>query len=323
MSPKAVTSTSSTDSFGPATGYLLFGVTCGLGLDLCAKALLSNYSLEQFVFLRSLLGLLAFLLLARWYGGLASLKTSRWGWHLLRTLLACSTMFGFFYGLSKMPLVNALTLAFTAPLIVTALSVPVLGEHVGWRRWLAVVVGFIGVLIVLRPGAGIVQFASFSVLLAAVGYAGLALTARKLAGTESTLSLSTYVMAGPLIASAIVVPDDYAPPDLTGWFLFVLAGLCSVGAWVGIVGGYRRASPAVLAPFEYTALIGGAVAGYLIWDEVPDKFVVAGGAVIIASGLYVVYREVGGNVVSARYLRAFTAGTAAAIARRLSRNTDS
>ena len=323
MPPNAVIPTSTTDSFGPAVGYLLFGVTCGLGLDLCAKGLLATYSLEQFVFLRSLLGLLAFLVLAKWYGGFRTLRTSRWGWHLLRTLLACSTMFGFFYGLSKMPLVNALTLAFTAPLIVTALSVPVLGEHVGWRRWLAVLVGFIGVLIVLRPGAGIVQFASMAVLLAAAGYAGLALTARKLAGTESTLSLSTYVMAGPLIASAIVLPGNYVPPDPTGWLLFVLAGLCSVGAWVGIVGGYRRSSPAVLAPFEYTALIGGAIAGYLIWGEVPDTFVVVGGTVIIASGLYVVYREVGGNVISARYLRAFTAGTAAAIARRFSRGPDS
>ena len=317
-----MTTTSSTDSFGPAVSYLLFGVTCGLGLDLCAKGLLAHYSLEQFVFLRSLLGLLAFLALAKWYGGFKILRTQRWGWHLLRTLLACSTMFGFFYGLSKMPLVNALTLAFTAPLIVTALSVPVLGEHVGWRRWLAVIVGFVGVLIVLRPGAGIVQFASMAVLLAAAGYAGLALTARKLAGSESTFSLSTYVMVGPLIASAVVLPGDYVAPDPTGWLLFVLAGLCSVGAWVGIVGGYRRASPAVLAPFEYSALIGGAIAGYLIWGEVPDKFVVVGGTVIIASGLYVVYREVGGNVISTRYLRAFTAGTAAAIARRFSRNSN-
>lgn len=83
-------------------------------------------------------------------------------------------------------------------------------------------------------------------------------------------------------------------------------GSCSVVAWTGIIGGYRRASPAILSPFEYTALIGGAVAGYLIWGEVPDRRVVAGAAIIIASGLSVVYREIG-DVVGSRYLRASTA----------------
>jgi drug/metabolite transporter (DMT)-like permease len=216
-------------------------------------------------------------------------------------------MFGFFYGLAHMPLVNALTLGFTAPLILTALSGPVLGDRVGIPRWLAVVAGFIGVLIVLRPGAGMVTPAAFAVIGAAACYAGLALTARKLAATESSLALSVYVISGPLLVSALLVADDYRPPSSAAWAMFALAGLCSACAWVGIVGGYRRASPALLAPFEYLALIGGAAAGYLIWNEVPDRWVVVGGAVIIASGLFVVYREVGrgmGTALSNRYRRA-------------------
>ena len=103
--------------------------------------------------------------------------------------------------------------------------------------------------------------------------------------------------------------------------MFALAGACSVVAWIGLIGGYRRASPALLAPFEYTALIGGAIAGYLIWDEVPDRWVAVGATVIIASGLFVVYRELGATI-SGRYLRAFTAGTAAALRRRLNRAAD-
>lgn len=316
------TTPSNSDAFGKAVLYLMFGVSCGLGLDLCAKWLLASYSLEQFVFLRSILGLLTFIAISRWYGGLSSLKTKRWGWHFLRTSLACTTMFGFFYGLSKMPLVNALTLAFTAPLIVTALSVPVLGEHVGWRRWAAVIAGFVGVLVVLRPGSGLMTPASIAVLVAAAGYAGLAITARKLAATETTFSMSVYVMGGPLLVSGTVLPNNFVMPTPSAWFLFALAGVCSAGAWVGIVGGYRRASPAILAPFEYTALIGAAIAGYWIWGEVPDLFVVLGGAIIIGSGLYVVYREVGGGVLSTRYLRAFTAGATAAIARRFARTRE-
>ncbi len=303
------------DHYGAAVAYLLFGITAGLGLDLCAKSLLADYSLPQFVFLRSIFGLLFFLLAARFYGGLGGLKTKLWQWHLLRTSLATGAMFGFFYGLSKMPLVNALTIAFTAPLFVTGLSVPFLGEHVGWRRWLAVCAGFLGVVIVLRPGAGMFTPAAIGLIISAICYAGLALSARKLAATESSFSLAVYVVVGPFLVSSALVTGNFTSPTAAAWFLFVLAGMCSALAWVGIVNGYRRAPPAMLAPFEYTALVGAAVAGYLIWDEVPDIWVITGALIIVGSGLFIVKREIG-NVITARYLRAATAGVTAAIARR-------
>ena len=198
----------------------------------------------------------------------------------------------------------------------TALSVPLLGEHVGWRRWLAVVAGFAGVLMILRPGTGTLSPAALSVLFAALCYACLAITARKLADTESTFGLSVYVIAGPMTISGLLSIDgDWKAPDTVGWTLFLAAGACSVIAWIGLVGGYRRAPPSVLAPFEYTALIAGAVAGYLIWDEVPDRWVIAGAMIIISSGLYIVYREVG-TAASVRYLRALTASGSAILSRR-------
>lgn len=303
------------DSTGTAIAFLLFGVAGGLGLDLCAKALLADYGLAQFVFLRSIFGLLLFLAMMRRFGGFDSLKTKVWPWHLLRTLLASGAMFGFFFGLARMPLINALTLGFTAPLMVTALSVPFLGEHVGWRRWTAVVFGFIGVLIILRPGAGLITPAALAIIAAAFCYACLAITARKLSTTETSFSLSVYVITGPLLFSGLLLPGDWSAPTTSGWMLFLLAGVCSSAAWVGIIGGYRRASPAMLAPFEYTALIGGAIAGYYIWHEVPDRWVVTGALVIIGSGLFVVYRELS-SAVSNRYLRVLTAAATAAIARR-------
>ena len=303
------------DSTGAAIAFLLLGVAGGLGLDLCAKTLLADYSLQQFVFLRGIFGLLIFIAMMRRYGGVENLKTKKLRWHLLRTLLATGAMFGFFFGLARMPLVNALTLGFTAPLMVTALSVPFLGEHVGWRRWTAVVFGFIGVLIILRPGAGMMTPAALAVIAAAFCYACLAITARKLSTTETSFSLTVYVVTGPLLISAVLLPGDWSVPTASGWTLFVLAGACSTVAWIGIIGGYRRASPAMLAPFEYTALIGGAIAGYYIWNEVPDRWVVAGAIVIIGSGLFVVYRELG-SALSNRYLRVFTAAAAAAMDRR-------
>jgi len=190
---------------------------------------------------------------------------------------------------------------------------------VGWRRWTAVVIGFAGVLIILRPGVNDISIAALAVLFAAFCYACLAITARKLSTTESSYSLSVYVTAGPILVSIVLLRSgSWQPPDFAGWWLFLGAGICSVIAWIGIIGGYRRASPALLAPFEYTAIIGGAVAGYMIWDEIPDRWVVIGAITIIVSGLFVVYREIG-SASSNRYLRAFTASGAAALRRRLNR----
>lgn len=305
-----------TDKSGKAILYLLGGVMAGLGLDLCAKQILTSYSLEQFVFVRSLIGALLFLVVSSQFGGLKSLRTRNIRWHALRTLLSCGAMFGFFYGLTQMPLIDALTLGYTAPLMVTALSALFLTEHVGWRRWTAVVIGFAGVLLMLRPGAGTWTLASAGILFAALCYAALAITSRFLARDESSLSLSLYVITGPMIISLfLMLRSGWTWPDLSGWILFIAAGVCSVLAWIGIVGGYRRASPATLAPFEYTALVAGAVAGYVIWGEIPDRFTVIGACVIAGSGLFVAYRELG-NPIAGRYLRAMTAGAIAAFRRR-------
>ena len=141
-----------------------------------------------------------------------------------------------------------------------------------------------------------------SVLIAAFTYACGAITSRKLSATESSYALSVYVVAGPMVVSSTMLGDGgWQAPDTDGWVLFALAGACPVVTWIGIVGAYRRAAPALLAPFEYTALIGAAIAGYLIWDEVPDRWVIIGAMIIIASGLFVVYREIGG-VISRRWL---------------------
>lgn len=282
------------DHVGRAIAWLLLGVAGGLGLDLCAKEILRSYSLSEFILARSVFGLAIFLFLAPiFFGGYRMLRTGRVAWHVLRALLAIGAMYGFFYGLSRMPLINALTLGFTAPLMVTALSVPLLGEHVGFRRWAAVGVGFLGTLIILRPGSAEFSPAAGAILIAAFCYACQAITARHLA-TESVLSLAVYVVAGPLLVAVLLLDSaDWVTPDTTGWMLMAGAGVCSAIAWVGFINGYRRSSPAMLAPFEYVALIGGAIAGYLIWDEVPDRWVIVGATTIIASGLYVVYREIG------------------------------
>lgn len=291
--------TSDTDRVRKAITWLMLGVVGGLMLDLFAKELLRTYSLQQFIFLRSTIAIALLLAIAPRFGGFNSLKTSHKAWHLLRTILAVGAMFGFFYGLAKMPLVNAFTLGYTAPLMMTGLSAVFLHEPVGWRRWTAVSLGFIGVLVMLRPGKGELSFAAIAVLIAAFCYACQAITARRLAATESTLALSFYVVVGPMLVSVTLLnQESWLSPDLVGWSLLIGAGVCSVLAWIGFVNGYRAASPALLAPLEYTALIGGAIAGYVFWGEVPDIGVAVGAIFIVASGLFVVYRNNEANEVS-------------------------
>ena len=275
-----------------AAAWLLLGVAGGLGLDLFAKELLQTYSLVQFVLLRSVIAIMILLVIAPRFGGIRALRTKEIGWHVVRSLFAIGAMFGFFYGLARMPLVNALTLGYTAPLIVTALSAIFLGDDVGWRRWTAVVIGFVGVLVMLRPGRGDLSFAAVAVLIAAFCYACQAITARRLGGTESTLALSFYVIIGPLIVScAFFDTESWLAPDLQGWVLMISAASCSIIAWIGFINGYRAVSPAILAPLEYTALVLGAMAGFLIWGEVPDKWVIGGAIIIVSSGIFVVYRS--------------------------------
>lgn len=274
-----------------ASAWLLLGVLGGLGLDLCAKEFLRSYSLTEFVLLRSAIGIAILLAITPRFGGLDALRSREIGWHCLRSLFAIGAMFGFFFGLGRMPLVNALTLGYTAPLIVTALSAAFLGDAVGWRRWSAVITGFVGVVIMLRPDRSAMSLAEAAVLFAAFCYACQAITARRLSGTESTLALSFWVIVGPLVvAAAMLDADNWLTPDFAGWVLVTAAAACSVLAWIGFVNGYRAVSPATLAPLEYVALVGGAIAGYLIWDEVPDRWVVAGALIIISSGIFVVYR---------------------------------
>ncbi len=279
------------EQVGKAMAWIMLGVAGGLLLDLFAKELLQTYSLLQFVFLRSLIAIMLLLAIAPRFGGFHSLRTDAKAWHMLRTLLGIGAMFGFFYGLANMPLVNAFTLGYTAPLMMTALSAIFLREPVGWRRWTAVIVGFLGVLIMHRPGSNELSFAAIAVLIAAFCYACQAITARKLSETESTLALAFYVVVGPMAVSlALLDRSSWVQPDMAGWFLLLGAGVSSVIAWIGLVNGYRAASPALLAPLEYTALVGGAIAAYVFWDEIPDGWVVIGALIIVASGLFVVYR---------------------------------
>lgn len=278
---------------GLGIASMVAGVFCLAAADAFAKWLGASYPIAQIVFFRMLFALPAVLLLASFAGGLAGLRTRRPAAHLLRGLLATAASFCFFLGLRHLPLAEATALTFAVPLFVTALSVPLLGERVGRRRWAAVLAGFAGVLVMLRPGLAAFQPAALYILVTALCYGLIMLSARRLATSESTAALVLYITLLPLAISSALLPVVWTAPAWADVGRFAANGTLGGLAMILITQGFRLAPAAVVAPFEYTGLVWAAGLGWLVWHELPGPFVWLGAAVIAASGLYIVRRETG------------------------------
>ncbi len=271
--------------------YMALGVFLMTGMDVAAKWLLDTYSLSQLVFLRCAVSMLVIGIFILIRGTGRALYTHRPGWHLLRSIMMSLATFSFFYALHLMPLANVVIIAFAAPVIVTALSGPFLGERVGVWRWSAVVVGFIGVIIVVRPAPGLIGSGALPAVFATFMWAGLSLTARKLSASESTTALSLYLFPLPMLIGAFGSIDSWVAPTGQAWLLFVICGTFGGFAFIAINAAFRWAPAAVIVPFEYTGLIWAIAAGMLIWQELPDVATLVGAAIIVSSGLVILYRE--------------------------------
>ncbi len=216
----------------------------------------------------------------------------RWPLHLFRAVLGISMMGAFVFALKRMPLSSAYTIFFIAPLLITALSVPFLGERVGPRRWAAIAIGFVGVLIALRPtGEGMVGVAGSAVLLAALGYAVSAITVRILARTDSTQAMVSWLLIGLTLGAGALAMPGWVP--ISGAHVWLIVGVGTLGALgqYTITEAFIRGEASVLAPLEYTALAWSLVLDFTVWGVLPDAFTWLGAAIIVASGLYLLRRE--------------------------------
>ena len=259
--------------------------------DVFAKALTEHYSPMQIVFLRNIVAvpLVLAILLATGRGHAVGTRSLRL--HAFRGLFSIGAAFFFFSSLLYLQLAEATALAFAAPIFVTALSVPLLGEHVGWRRWLAVLVGFLGILLIVRPGATTFQPAALFPVAGALCYAFFMISARKMGGSEGMWTVMFYICLFPLLYSAPFAFALWHPFTFAHAPLVVGIAVCATLGVTLITLGFQAAPPAVVAPFDYTALIWGSLFGWLFWGEVPDSWTYAGAAVIVASGIYIVFRE--------------------------------
>lgn len=277
----------------PALGIvmMLTGIAAFAMMDATIKWLTADYPVAQVVMLRSWFGLPLLCLFALRGGGLKALKTRRPLAHIGRYLLVLGLSFSFFWALSQMKLVDAIAITFAAPIFITALSVPLLNESVGWHRWVAIGVGFCGVLIMLRPGFGVFQWAGLVVIASAVFYSLLMITTRAFKNTEQTAALMLYPQLGMSLTGVLLVPFVWVTPSLGDLGLFTLAGMLGSVGIMCLTHAFRLGPAAVISPFEYSALIWAAVIGYLVWGELPDVYTLAGAIIVIASGLYIIYRE--------------------------------
>ena len=225
-------------------------------------------------------------------GGLRSLRPVQWRLHLLRGGMGVAMMVAFVYALRTLPLANAYSLFFVAPLLITALSGPMLGERVGPRRWVAIAVGLVGMLVLLRPsGQGVFSPAALAVLLAATMYAVSAITVRWLAKTDTPQAMVTWLLVLMAVGAGAMALPHWAP--LRGEHLWLVAGVGLAGA-VGqytIIEAFRLGEASLLAPLEYAALVCGVLLDYVLWHTLPDRITWLGAAIIVASGLYLLRRE--------------------------------
>ena len=213
------------------------------------------------------------------------------GLQLLRSffLLACTGLF--FLALHLMPLTEVTAILFLAPILVTALSAAFLGEAVGARRWLAVAAGFLGTMLIIRPGTGLMQPSALVALGAAGLFALFQILSRVVSRRDGTLTTLVYTPLAGAVGAGVVVPFVWVAPDAEGWGLFLLLGTVGAAAQYTLLKAFETAEASVVSPIYYSILIWAALLGIVLFDEIPGPWTVAGAAVIVASGLYISRQE--------------------------------
>lgn len=261
-------------------------------MDALLKLLSEHYPPFQVATLRGLSSLPFVLVWALASVGLKSLLKVRWPLHLLRGVLGVGMMAAFVYGVNRLPLSTAYSIFFIAPLLITALSGPLLGERVGPRRWVAIGIGLLGVVVLLRPsGQGMLSLAALAILGASTAYAVSAITVRMLSRTDSTQAMMLWLMLMITFGSGALAWSGWVPLRGEDVWLIVGLGVAGTIGQYAVTEAFRLGEASLIAPLEYTALIWGVILDLSLWGVLPDSVTWIGAAIIVASGLYLLRRE--------------------------------
>jgi drug/metabolite transporter (DMT)-like permease len=272
--------------------FMLFAVGSFAMMDAALKLLSPHYPPMQVAALRGLAALPVIVIWVGFAGGYRQLLRVRWSLHLWRGLLAILMLASFAYALKRMPLAEAYAVFFVAPLMITLLSALVLKERIRLAHWIAIAVGFIGVLVVLRPtGSGVMNTASLMVLASAACYALSAISVRVLARTDSTSSMMFWMIAMLSIGASALAWPNWVPLRSEHWPMLLVIAVTGSVAQYAVTEAFRHAQASAVAPFEYTALGWGVCLDWWLWRTLPDHWVFIGAGIIIASGIYVLRHE--------------------------------
>jgi drug/metabolite transporter (DMT)-like permease len=276
-----------------ASGILLalLAFACFTAMDTVVKLLGGRYHVLQVLYLNSVFGLVTVVAIAWAQRKLATVRPNRLRLHVLRWCISFCGTLCVFWSYPRMPLADAYAILFTAPLLITALSVPILGETVGWRRWTAIGVGFCGVLVMLEPGKGLFQVTALVTLLGAAGYALNMLLVRKMTATENTFSFGVWGNALSVVLVLPLVIPVWQTPSVADLSLWAAAGCIAGSAFLILVIAYRSAPAAVVAPFQYVQLVYGIAVGLALFGDLPRPRMLLGAAIVVGSGLYIIHRE--------------------------------
>lgn len=274
---------------GPAImllGMLMFALN-----DTMGKWLVASYGLGQVVFLRSLAALVILVPLV-WMAGLPALRQAERPWmQFARVVCSTAEVFCFYYAVMYLPLADVMTYWLAAPIYVAALSPLLLGDHVGWRRWTAIAVGFVGVIITLEPSAAMFTMPAVISIIGSGAFAFMMISGRFLRNTPDS-TLVFFQVGGAGLAGLFFVPFDWAPIQ-SGFDLSLLAllGIVAMAAHMLVNRALKISDAATVAPLQYTLLLWAVLFGWMFFGDVPRLSMVIGAALIVASGLFIFVRE--------------------------------
>lgn len=273
-------------------GLIILACLCFSVLDATAKYLSASLPTLQIVWVRFVSHVVLSLVLFQVWKSPQLLKTDRWGLQIIRAFCLLGTTIFNFLAVRYLQLAETMSIMFAAPFVITALAGPVLGEWAGIRRWVAIIVGFLGVLVVTRPGLGGLHWAVIYSLAAMSFFATYALLTRKLAATDSSAGM--LIISG-LVASIAMAPVGLsvwqAPDGAWEWGLLIATGAFGGGGHFLFILAHRLAPAPVLAPMTYVQIVWMVALGYLIFGDVPTLTTILGATIVVASGLYILYRE--------------------------------
>ena len=270
--------------------FMILGMFCLSVNDVNVKWLNQYYPVWEVVFFRALSGMIISIGLVIKFG-LNTLKTNKPIAHIIRAISAVSCVVFYFFGLKFLMLAENNALAHSGPIIATVLAVPILGERLGIKRFLAVVLGFIGVLVIIQPGSELFKIETLLPIASAISMAFSYLSLRFIMKTDSSISIIFYYSLALLVTTIIFFPSDFKFPTYVELIpLFSLGVMGSLGHYF-MSQAAKRADTAVITPFEYTAFLWVIILGYFFLGEIPNKTIIIGGTLIVISGIYIIYRE--------------------------------